>query len=48
MNYHIESRMMELGIRPDRIGCPDPDRDGQWAAFHPTGTQAATIARRGT
>jgi hypothetical protein len=39
LNYHVENRMMELGIHPDRIGCPDPVRGGRWAAFHPTGTQ---------
>jgi len=37
INYHVENRMMELGIPTGRIGFPDPDAGNRWAAFHPGG-----------
>ena len=36
MNYHVENRMMELGIQ--EIGMPDANHGIRWAAFHPHGT----------
>jgi hypothetical protein len=41
MNFHVENRMMGLGIDPSRIGLPDRDYGNRWAAFHPHGTDGA-------
>ena len=38
MNYLVETRMMELGIDPPRIGSGDRDRGIRHAAFHPRDT----------
>jgi hypothetical protein len=35
MNYHVENRMMELGISPAQIGVGDPDHGIRHAAFMP-------------
>ena len=35
MNYHVENRMMELGINPAQIGVGDPDHGIRHAAFMP-------------
>jgi hypothetical protein len=35
MNYHVENRMMELGIDPGKIGVGDPDDRTRHAAFIP-------------
>jgi hypothetical protein len=35
MNYHVESRMMELGIDPAQIGVGDPDHGIRHTAFMP-------------
>ena len=35
MNYHVENRMMELGIDPAQIGVSDPDHGIRHAAFMP-------------
>ena len=35
MNYHVENRMMELGIDPAQIGVGDPDHGIRHAAFMP-------------
>ena len=34
MNYHVENRMMELGIDPLKIGVGDPEHGIRHAAFH--------------
>jgi hypothetical protein len=39
MDDHVAQRMTELGIPEGRLGFPDPDRGGEWAAFHPNGTE---------
>jgi hypothetical protein len=38
LNYHVENRMMELGIPVGRIGSSDVDYGIQHAAFHPHDT----------
>jgi hypothetical protein len=35
MNYHVENRMMELGIDPLKLGVGDPEHGIQHAAFVP-------------
>jgi hypothetical protein len=35
INYHVENRMMELGIDPAKIGVGDPDHGIRHAAFMP-------------
>jgi hypothetical protein len=45
MNYHIENRMIELGIKD--IDMPDANHGIQWAAFHPHGTIGGSYAPDG-
>jgi hypothetical protein len=35
LNYHVENRMMELGIDPAKIGASDADHGIRHAAFMP-------------
>jgi hypothetical protein len=45
MNYHVENRMMELGIDPAQIGVGDPDRGVRHAAFMPHEWDGGAIRR---
>src|SRR5690348_16327325 len=47
INYHVESRMMELGIDPQRIGMPDVVNGNQHAAFHPAGRDGGNVSPDG-
>jgi len=38
INFHVENRMMEFGIDPNRIGSSDIDYGIRHAAFHPQDT----------
>ncbi len=43
MDYHVATRMTELGIPRESIGIHDPDEGGLWRAFIPHGTQGGAV-----
>ena len=43
MDYHVEQRMIELGVPAGRIGMPDGEAGILHAAFHPHGKMGGNI-----
>lgn len=47
ISYHVENRMMELGLDPLRIGMPDIRNGNRHAAFHPHGRDGGNVSPDG-
>src|ERR1017187_3956675 len=47
LNYHVENRMMELGLPSGQIGFPDPDQGGAWHTFFPHAGKGGVVFGEG-